>query len=100
MLNFTCECDGTPPCCPECGGCYDCLECSCPEGDAIYASFVEVPMPRIEPNGLDLSRASPSQMDDFCRGWQANSQGEPFDHAGSAAWQEGWRFAKMRPFLD
>jgi len=57
-------------------------------------------MPKIEPNGLDLSRASPSQVDDFCRGWQANSQGEPFDHAGSAAWQEGWRFAKMRPFLD
>lgn len=84
--------------CATCTTCPECREpeCSC----GCYASFVEVPMPRIEPHGLDLSRASSSQVDDFCRGWQANSRGEPFDHAGSDAWQEGWRFAKMRPFLD
>jgi len=100
MLNFRCECDGTSPCCPECGGCDDCLECSCPESDDVYASFIEVPMPAIEPGGLDLSVQPASVVQDFARGWQANAKGEPYDHAGSEAWKEGWRFGKQRPYLD
>lgn len=101
MIRFSCECDGTSTCCPECGGCDDCLECDCCSHASDVLTELFVPDP-VLPMGArrDLHLHGADAALDHGRGWQAASRGEPFDHGASEWWQEGYRFAKARPYLD
>jgi hypothetical protein len=86
--------------CPDCGECLDCGEChGCESNDALTAFLV--PEPEL-PMGArrDLHLHGATEAIEHGRGWQAASRGEPFDHAASEWWQEGYRFAKARPYLD